>query len=73
MSNDTNVIWRKGDGEMPERAKKIVEEGQAELLLESLHLPFEIADLVRYNADKNARTVSDYISTIVVEYFKLAQ
>ena len=40
--------------------------------LKSLHLPFEIADLVRYNADKNARTISDFISTIVVEYFKLA-
>ena len=73
MSNDANVIWRKGDGEIPELAKNIVEEAQAELLLKSLHLPLEIADLIRYNADKNARTISDYISTIVVEYFKLAQ
>ena len=71
MSLDVNVIWSKGDGEMPERAKRIVEEAQAELLLKSLRLPTEIAELVRHNADKNASTIGDYISTIVVEYFKV--
>ena len=72
MNTDINVIWSRGDGEMPERAKRIVEEAQAELLLRSLRLPYEIADLVRYYADKNASTISDYISAIVVEHFKVS-
>ena len=37
MSLDTNVIWRRGDGAMPEHAKCVVEAAQNELLLKSLH------------------------------------
>ena len=72
MNLDSNVIWRKGDGEIPEHAKRIVESAQDELLLMSLQLPFEIVDMIRNNANKNAQTVNDYISAIVVGSFKTA-
>jgi len=67
MSNDVNVIWKKGDGEMPDKAKNIVDAAQGELLLKALQLPGDAADEVRYNADKNAQSINDYISAIVLE------
>jgi hypothetical protein len=73
VNDNLNVIWRRGDTEMPQRAKHVVEAAQDELLLKSLQLPHTIVDLIRFNADKNARTIIDYISDIVVEYFKVAQ
>ena len=39
MTEDVNVIWRRGDGEMPEKVKRIVNAAQGELLLRSLQLP----------------------------------
>ena len=72
MNNDVNVIWRKGDGEIPERAKKISETAQGELLLKALQLPSEVVDEIRYNADKNAQTVNNYISAIVLERLSTA-
>ena len=72
MNSDANVIWCKGMGDMPANAKSIVEEAQAELLLKALQLPTEVADLIRYNADKNSQTVNDYISTVLVGYLKSA-
>ena len=72
MSSDVNVIWHKGMGDMPENAKSVVEEAQVELLLKALQLPTEVADLIRYNADKNSQTVNDYISTVLVGYLKSA-
>jgi len=73
MDLNTNVIWRKGDGEIPEHAKRVVESAQDELLLMSLQLPIEILDMIRNNADKNAQSINDYISDIVVGYFKNAK
>ena len=70
MNLDSNVIWRKGDGEIPVRAKRIVESAQDELLLMSLQLPIKIADMIRLNASENKQTIHDYISAIVVGYFK---
>ncbi|MCL2773704.1 MAG: hypothetical protein FWD71_10180 [Oscillospiraceae bacterium] len=72
MNLDSNVIWRKGNGEIPERAKRVVESAQDELLLMSLQLPPEIVDMIRSNASENAQTINDYISGIVVGYFKTA-
>ena len=68
MSNETNVIWRRGDETMPEHAKYVVEAAQDELLLKSLHLTSEVVDMIRYNANNNAQTVNEYISAIVVGY-----
>ena len=72
MNLNSNVIWRKGDGEIPDHAKRIVESAQDELLLISLQLPTEIIDIIRRNAAKNTQTINDYISTIVVGYFRTA-
>ena len=67
MSDDVNVIWQKKGGEMPEKAKQIVEAAQGELLLNTLQLPAEAVEMIRYNADKSAQTISHYISAIVLE------
>lgn len=71
-NNEINVIWKKGDGEMPEKAKCVVEAAQSELLLKALQLPIEVANAIRYNADKNAQTVNDYISAIIIERIQTA-
>jgi len=54
LSFDVNVIWRRGDGAMPEHVKCVVEAAQNELLLKYLRLPSGIVDMIRCNADKNA-------------------
>ena len=70
MNVESNVIWRKGDGEIPANANRVVESAQDELLLMSLQLPLEIVDIIRSNANENAQRINDYISSIVVGYFK---
>ena len=72
MNLDVNVIWCRGDGAMPKHAKYVVEAAQNELILKSLQLPPGIVDLIRYNADKNAQTVNEYISAIVVGHLTTA-
>ena len=72
MIDDINILWRKGDGEMPEKVKHIVNEAREERLIKSLHLPYEIIDTIRYNASKCNLTVSDYISGIVREHITVA-
>ena len=72
MNFESNIIWRKGDGEMPKHARHVVRAAQDELLLMSLQLPIEVADLIRSNANKNSQSINDYISSIVVGYFKTA-
>jgi len=67
MNPDVNVIWRRGDGEMPEKVKHVVKAAQDELLLRSLQLSFNAVDTIRYNASKNAQTVNEYISAIVMK------
>jgi len=72
MSNDVNVIWKKGDCEIPNKAKNIVDAAQGELLLKALQLPSDAEDVIRYNADKNAQSINDYISAIVLERLQTA-
>ena len=72
MNTEVNVIWRKGDGEMPEKAKHIVSAAQDELLLRSLSLSHDAANTIRYNASKNLQSVSDYISTIIIGHIQTA-
>ncbi|GHV91043.1 hypothetical protein AGMMS50268_15460 [Spirochaetia bacterium] len=67
MSDDVRVIWKKGDGPMPEKVQHVVDAARGELLLEALHLPEDIENTLRYNADKVAQSVNDYVSRIVVE------
>ena len=63
--SDLEVIWRKGNGEMPERVKKISDSAGEELLLRSLQLPDDITDAIRDNAHKSNKTIIEYISAIV--------
>jgi hypothetical protein len=72
MNDDVKVIWEKGDGAMPDKAKHVVAAARGELLLRSLRLSDEAVDTIRYNADKNAQTVNDYISAIVLERIRIA-
>ena len=65
MTNEVDVIWRKGDGEMPPEAKHVVDVVKGEALLRSLDLPSDIADEIRYNAEKNAQSVNSYISSMI--------
>ena len=67
MNDDIKVIWQKGGGEMPEKAKHVVEAAQGELLLNVLNLSAEVIDTIRYNADKSAQTINNYISAIVMD------
>jgi len=72
MNSDVNVIWQKGEGELPEKVKHVVSAAQDELLLQSLQLPTDTVNTIRYNASKNLQTVNAYISTIVIDYFETA-
>ncbi|GHV09682.1 hypothetical protein AGMMS50229_20230 [Campylobacterota bacterium] len=67
MSESARVIWTKHDGAMPEKAGRIVGEAQGELLLKTLRLPKEVENTIRYNADKGAESINEYVSRIVVE------
>jgi len=66
MKNDFEVVWRKGDSEMPRNVGYVVNAAKDELLLKSLSLPYEAADVIRYNASKDAKTVSEYISSLIL-------
>ena len=66
MNANAEVIWRKGDLEMPENVKRVVSAAQNELLLKSLKLPLNAVDIVRYNASKNNKTINEYISSLVL-------
>ena len=63
--SDLKEIWREGDGEMPDRLKRIVKAAEDELLLRSLELTADAENTIKYNADKNNQTVTEYISSLV--------
>jgi hypothetical protein len=72
MNENVKVIWKKGDESMPDKAKHVVAAAQGELLLKTLGLSEDAIDAIRYNADKNAQTVNDYVSGIVLERIQTA-
>ena len=61
------LIWKKGDAEMPPEAKHVVDIAKGEVLLKSLNLSDDLANEIRYNADKCSQSISDYISEILAE------
>ena len=73
MNIDAEVIWRRGDSEMPENVEYVVKKAQNELLLRSLQLPVEAVDAIRYNASKSNKTINEYISSLVIGSIKIAQ
>ena len=72
MNDKYNVIWKEGDGEMPPKAKHVVDTVRGEMLLKSLNLPENMINEIRYCADKNNQTVLEYISGLVVAQFAVA-
>jgi len=66
MNDEYDVIWRRGDSEMPEKAKHVINAAREEKLLRSLHLSADAENTIRYNADKSNKTVSEYISALVM-------
>ena len=72
MNTDVDVIWRRGDGEVPEKVKQVVTAAQDEILLRSLQLPLDIVNTIRYNASKNSQSVNDYIADIVLGHIQAA-
>jgi len=72
MNDDLKVIWKEGDGEMPPKAKYVVDTVRGEMLLKSLNLPDNIVNEIRYYADKNNQSVIEYISGLVVAQLAVA-
>ena len=66
MNDEFDVIWRRGDDEMPEKAKLVVNAAREARLLKSLNLTADEENTIRYRADKSNKTVSEYISTLVI-------
>ena len=64
--SDLELIWRKGDGEMPDDLRYVVNAAKDERLLRSLQLPSNVIDTIRYNASKSDKTVDEYISSLVL-------
>jgi len=73
MNSDAEVIWKRGDAEMPKNVKHVVKAAQDELLLRSLLLPDDAVDTIRYNASKSDKTINEYISSLVLGCIKVAQ
>jgi len=63
--SDLELVWKKGDGEMPEELKHVVNAAKEEKLLRSLQLSADDENTIRYNAGKNNKTVNEYISSLV--------
>ena len=66
MNSDIEVIWRRGDAEMPKDVKHVVKAAQDELLLRSLQLPVDAVEIIRYNASKSDMTINEYISFLIL-------
>lgn len=64
--SELQEIWRKGNGEMPPKLKRISDEAGEELILMSLKLSDSEIDSLRYNAGKSNQTVTEYISALVL-------
>ena len=63
--SELEVVWRRGDGEMPEKVKHAVNAAREEKLLRSLNLSSDDENTVKYNAAKRNITVFEYISSLI--------
>ena len=62
MRDDIRVIWKRGGGTMPKKAQHVVDAAREDILLDTLPLSETVKNTIRYNADKGAQSVSDYVS-----------
>ena len=65
MNEEFDVIWRRGEGEMPKKAAHVVNAAREEKLLRSLQLSADDENTIRYNAGKSNKTVSEYLSSLI--------
>ena len=66
MNNEFEVIWRKGDGDIPEKVQHVVNAAREEKLLRSLNLTTDAENTIRYNAGKSNKTLNEYITSLVM-------
>jgi len=64
--SDLELIWRRGDSDMPEDLMHVVNAAREEKLLRSLKLSADDENTIRYNATKCNKTVIEYISSLVM-------
>ena len=69
--NELEEVWRKGDGNMPDKLKHVVNAAQEEILLRMLHLSADAENTIRYNAGKNKKTVNEYLSALIMTSIQL--
>jgi hypothetical protein len=72
MSNEINIIWKKGEGEMPPKAQHVVDAARSEIVLQALQLPEDMVSLIIYNSEKNAQSIPEYISALLAQQLKTA-
>jgi len=63
--SDLELIWRKGEGEMPEDLIYVVNAAREEKLLRLLNLSSDDENTIKYNAGKSNKTVGEYISSVL--------
>jgi len=64
--SNLELAWRKGDGEMPPELEHVVNAANEEKLLRSLNLSVDAENTIRDNASKDDKTISEYISSLVM-------
>ena len=64
--NDLEEVWRKGDGDMPDKLQHVVNAAQEEILLRALRLPADAENTIRYNASKSNKTVIEYLTALIM-------
>ena len=64
--SELEVVWRRGDGVMPENVKHVVNAAREEKFLRSLNLSNDDENAIKYNAEKSNKTVSEYVSSLVI-------
>ncbi|MDR1016510.1 MAG: hypothetical protein LBL67_03445 [Coriobacteriales bacterium] len=64
-SKDVDVIWRAGDGAMPEDARRVVDEAQNEYLFRTFGFSEATANTIRYNSEKQSLSIVEYLSKLI--------
>ena len=64
--SELDVVWRKGNGEMPDNVKHVVNAAREERFLRSMQLPDDVTNAIRENARESNQTITEYISSLVL-------
>ena len=63
---ELDELWRKGEGDIPDKLKRVVEAAQEEMLLRSLQLSADAENTIRHNAGKSNKTVNEYLAALIM-------